>query len=55
MGHVTVLTDVPSEDVKQVVEDFQSEGAEVTTELQPNGLWTVRAKFPNGPKSGGNK
>lgn len=39
------LTDIPNDEVDEVVNDFQSEGAKTTKELQPNGNWTVRATF----------
>ena len=39
------LTDIPDGEVDEVVNDFQSEGAKTTKELQPNGNWTVRATF----------
>lgn len=39
------LTDIPDGEVDEVVNDFQSEGAKTTKELQPNGNWTVRAIF----------
>jgi hypothetical protein len=41
-----VLTDVPAEEVDQVVSDFEAEGATVTKELQPNGKYKVTATFP---------
>ncbi|MDO8894165.1 MAG: hypothetical protein Q8M57_12060 [Nitrosomonas sp.] len=41
------LTDIPNDEVDEVVNDFQSEGAKTTKELQPNGNWTVRAIFFN--------
>ena len=41
-----VLTDVPTEQVDQIVRDFTSDRAtKVTKEVQPNGDWTVRASF----------
>ncbi|PSJ17311.1 hypothetical protein [Nitrosomonas supralitoralis] len=39
------LTDIPNDEVDEVVNDFQSEGAKTVKELQPNGNWTVRATF----------
>lgn len=41
-----VLTDVPDDEVKGVVDDFESEGATVKKEQQTDGKWTVRASFP---------
>ena len=41
-----VLTDIPEEDVQEVMDDFKSEGCEVKKEKQANGLWTVRATCP---------
>jgi len=39
--------DVPDSDVDRVVAGFEREGATVTKEKQPNGRWTVTAKFPD--------
>jgi hypothetical protein len=47
MPRVEVLTDIPDSQVDQVVEDFESEGATATKTRQANGLWTVRATFPD--------
>jgi len=47
-----VLTDIPQEDVDQVVEDFESEGCKATSERQANGLFTVRATCPDDPPAG---
>ena len=39
--------DVPESDRARVVAGFEAQGATVTTEKQPDGLWTVIAKFPD--------
>ena len=41
------LTDVPDDEVDQLVEDFESVGAEVTKTKQDDGNWTVTATFPD--------
>lgn len=41
------LRDIPESELQEVVKDFESEGATVTTVKQPNGLWTVIATFPD--------
>jgi hypothetical protein len=47
MATQKVLSDIPDDNVQQVIDDFESEGcSEVTKEKQPNGLWTVRATCP---------
>lgn len=40
-----ILKDVPDKLLKEIVADFQSEGAEVSAQPQPNGNWTVEAVF----------
>lgn len=47
MARVETLKDVPSSELQKVVDDFKSEGAEVETIPQKNGLWTVKATFPD--------
>ncbi len=47
MPRVRTLTDIPDNEVDQVVRDFESEGATVTKKRQPNGMWTVVATFPD--------
>ncbi len=42
----TTITGIPSDQVDQVVSDFESEGATVTKSQQPDGTWTVVATFP---------
>jgi len=43
-----ILTDIPENEVQQVMDDFESEGCtDVTKEKQPNGLWTVKAICPD--------
>ncbi|CAB1082440.1 hypothetical protein D1AOALGA4SA_10060 [Olavius algarvensis Delta 1 endosymbiont] len=44
-----VLTDIPQEDIDQIVEDFESEGCTVAREKQADGLFTVRATCPDDP------
>lgn len=46
-GRVIIKTDVPDEDVDQLVEDFESEGAKVEKTRQPDGKWIVKALFPD--------
>lgn len=46
MPRQEILTDVPDSDLARVVKDFESEGATVTKEKQPDGNWTVTATFP---------
>jgi hypothetical protein len=41
-----VLTDIPQDDVDQVIGDFESEGCTAVEEKQANGLFTVRATCP---------
>ncbi len=42
------LTDIPPEDVDDVVSDFESEGCtNVVKTLQPNGKFTVTATCPD--------
>lgn len=40
-----ILKDVPKEKFNQIVEDYESEGAEIETIRQPNGKWTIIATF----------
>jgi hypothetical protein len=46
-----VLRDIPEDEIKKIVADYQSEGAAVTVARQKDGLWTVRASFAT-PKAG---
>jgi len=46
MARTEVLTDIPSDEVEQVVADFESEGAKVQQIKQADGNWTIRATFP---------
>ncbi len=43
-----ILKDVPDEDLKVIVADFQSEGAKVQAHPQPDGKWTIEAIFEKG-------
>lgn len=45
MIRVEILTDVPESKRDQVVEDFQSAGAQVSTKKQADGNWVVVAVF----------
>ena len=47
MKNIREIKDIPEEEVDQVVADFESEGAKVIKEKQPNGKWTVRATMPD--------
>ncbi len=44
-----VLTDIPQDDVDQIIEDFKSEGCTAVKEKQADGLFTVRATCPDEP------
>jgi len=46
MPRVETLTEIPDEEVDEVVEDFRSEGAKVQKKPE-NGTWTVIATFPD--------
>lgn len=45
MSRVEELTDIPTEELQDVIADYESEGAQVETIKQPNGKWTVKATF----------
>jgi hypothetical protein len=45
MANTVVLTDVPGENLDEVVADYKSAGATVSVAPQPNGLFTVTAVF----------
>jgi N-acetylmuramoyl-L-alanine amidase len=47
MSFVRILKDVPDSDLRELVDDFESEGATVETTRQPDGRWTVKATFPD--------
>lgn len=47
MAKVEQLTDIPQNEVDQVVADFESEGANVTKSQQKDGNWEVTATFPD--------
>ncbi len=47
MPRIRTLTDIPESEVDEVAGDFESEGAQVEREKQENGLWTLRATFPD--------
>lgn len=42
-----ILTDVPKEEVAEIVKGFEDEGAKVTTKEQPDGKFTITAVFPD--------
>jgi len=46
-----VLKDVPEDMIDEIVSDFESEGAKVIKEQQPDGKWTVRANFEETKKT----
>jgi hypothetical protein len=41
------VKNIPEKDKMRVVVSFEAEGATVKTERQPDGRWTVIAKFPD--------
>ena len=43
-----ILKNVPDEDLKVIIADFQSEGAKVNAHPQPDGTWTIEAVFEKG-------
>jgi hypothetical protein len=46
MAHQETLSDIPDDEVEEVMEDFKDSGAtKVTKTKQANGLWTVTATF----------
>ena len=45
MSKTAQITDVPPDMVQQVMDDFRSEGASVTSEKQPDGNYTVTATW----------
>lgn len=47
MPRQEILSDIPESELDRVVKDFESEGATVTKEKQPDGNWTVKATFLN--------
>ena len=47
MSRIEQLTDVPENEVAEVVSDYESEGATVEKIKQADGNWTVRATFPD--------
>jgi hypothetical protein len=48
---VEVVKDVPDSDLARVKAEFEAAGATVTTQKQPNGLWTVTATFDDAGKA----
>jgi hypothetical protein len=47
MPHTETLTNVPSSEKEEVVSDFESEGATVQSQREPDGTWTITATFPD--------
>jgi hypothetical protein len=47
MSRIEEQKNVPDSEVKQVVSDYESEGATVEQIFQSDGNWTVRAIFPD--------
>jgi hypothetical protein len=47
---IVKITDISSEDLERLLSDYTDSGAEVTTTKQPDGRWTVEARFPVGTK-----
>jgi hypothetical protein len=47
MSRVEELNNIPPADVDEIIEDYESEGADVEKIKQPDGNWTVRATFSN--------
>ncbi len=53
MAHQETLSDIPDDEVEEVMEDFKDSGAtKVTKTKQSNGLWTVTATFADESASG---
>ena len=42
-----ILRGIPTTELSKVVGDFESEGADVNTEKDRDGTWTVTATFKN--------
>lgn len=47
MATQKVITDIPDDDVDEVVEDFNSEGCNARKEKQADGNWKVVATCPD--------
>ena len=47
MSTERTLTDVPKDLVKEVIEDFESEGCQVVKTRQPDGKFTLVATCPD--------
>jgi len=43
--HQEILRGIPTADLSKVVGDFESEGADVETDKDNDGTWTVTATF----------
>ena len=44
-GRKEILTGIPTSDLSQVIADFESEGAKVSTKQETDGNWTLIAVF----------
>jgi hypothetical protein len=44
-GRKEILTGIPTTDLSQVIADFESEGAKVSTKQESDGNWTLVAIF----------
>ncbi len=44
-GRKEILNDIPTSDLSQVIADFESEGAKVSTKQESDGNWTLIAVF----------
>ena len=47
MATIRTLSDVPTSEKDEVINDFESEGAKVKVVSQGNDLWTITATFPD--------
>lgn len=47
MSRIEIVTDVPLTDLDELVEDFETDGAEVRTKEQADGKWVAVAVFPD--------
>jgi hypothetical protein len=44
-GRKEILKGIPTDDLSQVIADFESEGAKVSTKQESDGNWTLIAVF----------
>ena len=52
---MVVLTDIPDDDIDDVVADFESDGLTVEKKRQSDGKWTVHALYPDEQYSKGGR